>query len=240
MTPPSLRRLKRWVAQVCRLQGYLEQPGDGRQRPQIPAGDLLWALLAGRLLRECSHHAIEALVRSPARAALGVGCRFGDDALAYFTERLAPEPTRAALAAVVRRAKRNKAFDQARWIGLALDGSGAGWSQRAPCAGCHPRHNAAGEVIGHLHRLTLIGVVGTGLSLPCDLEPYGPGDSEPRAGERLLERVVRQLGRRFADYLVVDAGLALIEQNAKGRRGTSPRLARWRPLSIAKSKDHVL
>jgi hypothetical protein len=33
-------------------------------------------------------------------------------------------------------------------------------------------------------------VVGKGLSLPIDVEPYGPGDSEYAAGQRLLERMV--------------------------------------------------
>jgi hypothetical protein len=46
--------------------------------------------------------------------------------------------------------------------------------------------------------------VGTGLSLPFDAEPYGPGDSEYAAGQRLLARAVSQLGARFADYLAVD------------------------------------
>jgi hypothetical protein len=74
---------------------------------------------------EVSYPAMESLVCSAARSALGVGRRFGDDALAYFTERLDPLPTRQALAQVLRRAKRNKAFDRTWRIGLALDGTGA-------------------------------------------------------------------------------------------------------------------
>ena len=46
--------------------------------------------------------------------------------------------------------------------------------------------------------------MGAGLSLPVDVEPYGPGDSELQASERLLERTLSALGRRFADYVVVD------------------------------------
>src|SRR5438128_197359 len=61
------------------------------------------------------------------------------------------------------------------------------------------------EVIGYAHQLATISVVGTGLSLPFDAEPYGPGDSEYAAGQRLLARAVSQLGARFADYLVVDS-----------------------------------
>jgi hypothetical protein len=54
----------------------------------------------------------------------------------------------------------------------------------------------------------LISVVGTGLSLPVDVEPYGPNDSEYAAGQRLLQRVIGGLGKRFAQYVVVDGKFA--------------------------------
>lgn len=197
-------RFRRYVFRGLRLAAYLERPGDGRQQPQVPAQDLLWSLLAGQLLREPSHHAVEALVRSSARRALGVGRDFGDDTLSYFTERLAAAPMRAALAGVVRLAKRNKAFEGARWIGLALDGTAAAAGVAHPCALCHPVVGATGATGSHLHHLSLISVVGAGLSLPFDVEPCGPGDGELHASERLFERALGHLGRRFADYVVVD------------------------------------
>ena len=52
----------------------------------------------------------------------------------------------------------------------------------------------------------MMSVVGTGLTLPLDVEPYGPGESEYNAGRRLLRRAVGNLGPRFADYVVVDGG----------------------------------
>jgi hypothetical protein len=54
----------------------------------------------------------------------------------------------------------------------------------------------------------MVSVVGTGLSLPLDVEPYGPGDSEYSAGQRLLRRAVKSVGARFADYVVVDGEFA--------------------------------
>jgi hypothetical protein len=43
-----------------------------------------------------------------------------------------------------------------------------------------------------------------GLTLPLDVEPYGPRDSEYTASQRLLRRVVAALGKQFADYVVAD------------------------------------
>lgn len=208
MTRPTPRRLWKYLCGPLRLTAYLRGPGDGRARPQIPAAVLVWALMVGQVLRECSFHGVEALVRSPARRALRVARGFGDDALGYFTERLEPGPTRTALAATVRRAKRHKAFSSSGWIGVAVDGTGAGHGQAEGCTLCHPVRDAKGQVLGSLHHFVMISVVGTGLALPFDVEPYGPGDSEYVAGQRLLQRAVAQVGQRFADYVVADGEFA--------------------------------
>jgi hypothetical protein len=201
---PTLRSLRDFVCRKLALQAYLRRPGDGRQKPQIRAADLLWSLLAGQILRQWSFHGVEALVRRATRRSWGVLRRFGDDALAYFTERLDPEPMRRALIAVLRRAKRNKAFETSRLIGLALDGTGAGRSAGDDCSLCHPLYNERHEVLGHLHHFSLISIVGAGLSLPFDVEPYGAFENELEASKRLLPRAVGGLGERFADYVVGD------------------------------------
>lgn len=57
-------------------------------------------------------------------------------------------------------------------------------------------------------------MVGCGLVLPLDVEPYGPGEGELTASKRLLERAVGLLGAQFADYVVADglyAGTPFIE-----------------------------
>src|SRR3970040_962916 len=54
----------------------------------------------------------------------------------------------------------------------------------------------------------MISVAPASLKLPVDVEPYGPGDSEYSAGQRLLRRAVANLGARFADYVVVDGEFA--------------------------------
>jgi len=169
---------------------------------------MLWAILLGQILRESSFHALESLVAAARRGSLGVQGKFGDDALAYFTERLDPTPTRQAAIRVVRQAKRNKAFQNCGFVGLALDGTGAGRSREKQCSLCRPFRNADQQIVGYRHHLVMLSVVGTGLSLPIDVEPYGPGDSEYAAGQRLLRRAISQLSPRFADYLVVDGEYA--------------------------------
>src|ERR1019366_2984780 len=91
------------------------------------------------------------------------------------------------------------------------------WLWTAPGRGALPKNRArcvspsktprAGCTV-RLHHFVLISVVGAGLTLPVDVEPYGPGDSEYAAGQRLLRRAVDHLGPRFADYVVGDAAYA--------------------------------
>lgn len=147
-------------------------------------------------------------MRSTARKNLSLSESFSEDTLGYFTERLDPRATRQALLSILRRAKRNKAFENCWRIGLAIDGTGAGWRRRSRCALCRPRRNAQKGILGYQHCLVLISLVGTGLSLPVDVEPYGPNDSEYAAGQRLLQRVIGGLGKRFAQYVVVDGEFA--------------------------------
>ncbi len=174
MSGPSPRRLWKYVTQQLSLGAYFQAPGDGRQAPQIPARALVWGLVIGHVLREDAFAGVDALVRLGARA-LAVGRRFSHDTLAYFTARLNPAPTRQALSAVAQRAKRNKALAGPPWIGLALDGTVTTAVQKATadCAYCRPLRTAAGELVGYRHQVTVLSVVGAGVTLPCDAEPMG-------------------------------------------------------------------
>ena len=205
---PSPKRVWHYTTKRLGLKAFFEQPGDGRVGPLIPARDLLWGQVVGQLLREHSFHGIEALANSNARKNLVIGRAFGDDALGYFNSRLDPGRIRRALSSVASRAKRNKAFARSGSIGLAIDGTGAGRRQEHPCDLCQPIKSEDNKVHGYNHKLCMAAVVGVGMTLPLDVEPYGPGDSEYAAGGRLLERLVGNLGKRFADHVVVDAGFS--------------------------------
>ena len=196
-----------YASKCLRLDGFFRRPGDGRVRPQIPARELICAQVGGHLLRVCSFHGVERLVGSGCARGLGSSRIFREDSLAYFNERLLVSGPRYALTETAKRAKRNKVFRGNVRIGLAIDGTGAGRcsAKTKVCALCRPQRDANGEVIGHKHELTMIAAVGTALTLPLDVEPYAQGDAELTAGIRLLERTVRALGPRFADYVVGDA-----------------------------------
>lgn len=208
MKRPHAAAIRHYALHHLGLKSYLQDPGDGRQQAQIAGSDLTWAVLLGRILQVVSFHETEWLVHSPARAGLGIEQPFRDDTLAYFTERLDPAVTRRALARLIRQAKRNKAFQDSPRIGLALDGTTAGRTHKRPCPLCRPLREKQGRAGGFLHKLVMVSVVGAGLSLPVDVEPYRSGDSEYAAGQRLLRRAVQQLGPHFADYVVVDAAFA--------------------------------
>ena len=233
---PTPRALLRFVLHHLGLQRYLDQPGDGRPQPAIPARVLLWAMLVGRVLRENSFYGMEQIVRLVGCRVLGLEQSFSNDALNYFVERFDPATSRSALIEVVRHAKRGKAFQDCRFIGLALDGTGAGRSQQSHCAWCRPIRDAKHNVIGYHHKLVTISVVGTGLTLPFDVEPYGPGDSELAAAQRLLRRVIASIGTRFADYLVVDgeyAGAPFLHAANRLGLGVVARLKNNLPLLLA-------
>jgi hypothetical protein len=189
---PTPHRLLRYVTRCLRLKQYLQNPGDGRLFPQIPAKAMLWAMLLGQILRQSSFHALESLVGSGRGRALGISRKFGDDALAYFSERLDPTGTRRAAIQVVHQAKRNKAFQDCTFVGLALDGTTVGRCREKQCPQCRAIRDSNKEIVGYRHHLVMLSVVGTGLCLPIDVEAYGPGDSEYAAAQRLLRRVTME------------------------------------------------
>jgi hypothetical protein len=194
MNGPSLRRLKQYAAGPLKLKRYFARCGDGRLHPRLPARALLWAILAGQFLRQTSFHAVEAIVRTARLRKTGVERRFSDDTLGYFSERADPGPTRQALLDVPHRAKRNKTFQDSPFIGLAVDGTTVGRCREPGCPWCRPYRNTEKEIVGYRHHLVMVSVVGSGITLPFDVESYGPKDSEYAAGQRLLRRVLPVLG----------------------------------------------
>lgn len=208
MKGPTVLSIFHYASFTLALKSFLHQPGDGRMQPEIPASCLSWGLLLGALLRLNSANRLEWLANSADRKELGLATGFGDDALAYFTERVDPEVLRHRLAATLKLLKTNKVFDETAFIGLAIDGTGAGRTTKTACPLCHPIKDPQGKVTCQLHYFVMVSVVGSGITLPFDAEPYQPGDSEYAAGKRVLKRAVSHLGPRFADYIAADGKFA--------------------------------
>ena len=95
LTGPHVCQIRNYACHCLGLKSYFRQPGDGRAHPHISASDLICAVVIGRILRVTSFLRLEWLVHSPARDGLGLKAPFGDDVLAYCTERMDPETTRA-------------------------------------------------------------------------------------------------------------------------------------------------
>jgi len=129
---------------------------------------------------------------SSARRTLSIATPFCDDTLGYFTERLDPGPTGKPCSPLsVRQAQ--QAFDDCRWIGLpstapVRDGGPSRLHALSAAAQRCETDSGLSTFFGDDQR------GGHGLSLPCDGEPYGPGDSEYAAGQRLLRRVIGSVG----------------------------------------------
>src|SRR5690606_41955444 len=105
---PSIRKMWDYATRRLHLESFLRHPGDGRKRPQISATNLLWSQIACQVLQVTSFHGVERLVRSGAARGLRLSEKFSEDSLDYFNERLNPQPSRAALVAKDKLAKRKQ------------------------------------------------------------------------------------------------------------------------------------
>ena len=160
MKVPSLLSIRNYACHTLGLRTFLDQSGDGRTQPEIPAVGLSWALPLGGILRLVSANRLEWLANFGRRTDLGLTRTFGGDALANFTERVDPEVIRHRAAETLKLAKYNKVFEEAAFIGLAIDGTGAGHTTKTPCPLCHPIKDSNGKVTGHNHYFVMIRVVG--------------------------------------------------------------------------------
>jgi len=196
----SVAGMLHYAGTTLRLKGFLAGAGEGRSAPEIKAPILINGLLTGLLLRAGAYSRIEDLSKER-------GANFSDSTLGYFTERYKTKVVREALVCSAHRAKRNKAFAGAPLVGLAVDGTEMGQYSTQRCPFCRP-HDEDRPQRGYRHGVCALSVVGVGITLPLDVEPYGPGDSEYAAGQRLLQRAIPALGVRFAQYIVADAKFA--------------------------------
>jgi len=88
--------------------------------------------------------------------------------LADRTERIDPETIRLALDAALHQAERKEAFENSRFIGLALDGTGSGRTAKEPCPLCDCCAIGTGATMYWLrHGLVRLPLVEPGYRLPA-------------------------------------------------------------------------
>ena len=137
MKGPALQSIRNYDCHTLGLTAFLDQPGDGRTQPEIPAADLSWALLLGGILRLVSANRLEWLANFGHPKDLGLTRKFGDDALAYFTERVEPEVIRHRAAETLKLAKYKKCLKRRP----SLD-----WPSTEPGPATPPRHLARSAI----------------------------------------------------------------------------------------------
>jgi len=130
------------------------------------------------------------------------------DTLGYAYERLDPDGVRVLLQHVCAASRRNKSLRRrgsARpWV-VAIDGHELFASYKRCCPDCSQRRikTEAGERIQYFHRVVTAQLVGVVPPISLDAEMIGPGEGEPVAGRRLVERVLKAFP--FIDVVTMDA-----------------------------------
>lgn len=209
-----LQQLWAYGNKVYDLGRRLQQTGEHRQYPQIPAAPVAVSLFLGALLALPSWLTVAKKTRKKSwQRLIRYGQALNHELFNYVSEFLSLEALREHLYAVARRAKANKLMDRHKICGyhvLALDANELFSSRSRCCEGCCARTvkvtGAEGqitEVVEHYHRAVFAHLVGSDLIL--DLEPIRPGEEECAAALRLLGRLRRCLGVRFFDVVSVDA-----------------------------------
>jgi len=67
------------------------------------------------------------------------------------------------------------------------------------------RRAGSDEIAGYRHHLVMLSVVGTGLSLPIDVEPYGPGTAKYAAGLSPVQARRKPDRGLLVDQLIAEA-----------------------------------
>lgn len=205
-----------YAAKVFGLPRLLRGVRDHRPYPQIPTRPVLLSLLFGAVLRVGSYLDLAGQTRQRRwRRLLHWPQAISHDTFEYVAERLNLEDLRAALVAVNKQLKTQKALESCKINGLiflSLDANEHFHSRSRCCPDCCQRQleetDAAGvkrPFIQYYHRYVFAQLNGPKVNALLDLEPIRPGEGEAEAALRLLGRGRRLYGPRFFDAITVDA-----------------------------------
>lgn len=202
----------RYINKVFGFNQFLVEYEDSRYRPQIPAYVTILTLLLGLWQRAGSLFQLEQMGRFGELASLLGSSRWASaDTLANALKCANTDALWAFNHGLVRKARRNKAFDQgtlAGWMVASLDGTELyrtsrptedvrrEWSHRT-----HKRDKTE-----YYERIVAASYVGCQPRLQLGAMRIRPGEHERTASLRLVDALDRYHGPGWADILCLDAG----------------------------------
>jgi hypothetical protein len=205
----TISSFEKYTNKVFQLGNHLDLLEDGREDPQISISRIFMAFYYGFSFRLKAIDSIEEESRfGILRHRVGA---ISDDTLNYGLKHLCPQSLQTLWHMLSKRAKRNGMLRNSPfcdYIVGVMDCIEVYNSYNVECDHCLTRRvqTTQGEKIQYYHRAVVLTIVGFDFPIPIGLEMMEPGEDEVSCGLRLLKRLVSQLGKRFFDILIGDAG----------------------------------
>jgi hypothetical protein len=181
---------------------------DSRPQPDIPTAVFPAAWFAMFACRLPSFNDLEQYRASSSwKRWLGGRTLPCADELSYTSERIDLESVRECQGEVYAQLVRNKVFAPLHgWMLAAVDGHEVISSYKRCCSSCLQRTVTVGgeKKIQYYHRIVVFQIISKRFYFLLDLEPLLPGEDEPTAALRLIQRVLKHHPRCF-DVLTADA-----------------------------------
>jgi len=201
-----------YLDKVFDFSQQVEALPDGRGYALVPAKKIFDAVFFGSACQLGHLHRIETECRQGAlRHRIGA---ISEDDIGYVLERQDPSAIFQLGCSIACQLKRNGVLASTWSRGLvvvAVDGIEICSSYVRCCPRCMEReveckvHGELRKNIQYYHRLCLVTVVSSAFPIPLGIRFQKNGETEVACALALLQELVQQLGRRFADVLVADA-----------------------------------
>ena len=204
--------MEAYFDKVFNFSDRVEALPDGRSYASVAAKKVFDAVFFGSACQFGPIHRIETECRQGAlRHRIGA---VSEDAIGYVLERQDPAAIFQLGCHFARQLKRNGVLASIWSRGLvvvAVDGIEICSSYVRCCPHCMEREierkvgDQRCKEMQYYHRLCLVAVVSSAFPIPLGIRFQKNGETEVACALALLEELIQQLGRRFADVLVADA-----------------------------------
>lgn len=219
MNRNRFRQFARYITRTLKIHRIATSVSDGRAWSFIPTSTMFWAvfcLYAFRLKsilnleRKLGTRRFQRIIRTTGNRTQPAK----KDSIRHTLDQFCTDDLRNGLVKTVKRMKRMKVWDDARWgrhIVIAIDGVELFSSEKRSCSACCKRQverktsdGSTETVVQYYHKVVLAQVIGADVRALLDVEPIQPGQEEPTATYRLLDRLLELYGSQFFGIIVVD------------------------------------